>query len=138
VQREREPQRLLQIEAMREQVTRYVAAKGKRNNADLMRDKQALPNLMAEYMKNLETDEKDGLSSDIVETWKESALDIARDALEYLNHFGEDPASRPDDALGPLREAIGKVAALTEAVAKVVQEPEEEGLPGSWGLRRKK
>jgi hypothetical protein len=48
--------------------------------------------------------------------------------LEYLNHFGEDPASRPDDVLGPLRKAIGKVAALTEAVTKGVQEPDEEGL----------
>jgi hypothetical protein len=128
VQREREPQRLLQVEAIREQVTKYVAAKGKGNNADLMRVKQALPNLMADYMKNLETDEKDGLSSDMVETWKEAALDIARDALEYLNHFGKDPASRPDDVLGPLRKAIGKVAALTEAVTKGVQEPDEEGL----------
>jgi hypothetical protein len=35
VQREREPQRLLQVEAIREQVTKYVAAKGKGNNADL-------------------------------------------------------------------------------------------------------
>jgi hypothetical protein len=61
VQREREPQRLMQIEAMREQVSKYVAAKGKGNNADLMKAKQALPNLLPEYMKDLETDEKDGL-----------------------------------------------------------------------------
>jgi hypothetical protein len=127
--REREPQRLLQIEAITEQVTRYAGAKGKGNNADLMRVKQTLPNLMADYMKSLEADEKDGLSSDIVKTWEEAALDIARDALEYLNHFSEgDPASRPDDTLGPLRKAIGKVAALTEAVAKEVQEPDEERL----------
>jgi hypothetical protein len=128
VQREREPQRLLQIEAIREQVTKYVAAKGKGINADLMRVKQGLPNLVAKYMKDLETDEKDGLSSDIIETWKEAALDIARDALEYFNHFGRDPASRPDDAVGPLRKAIGKVTALAEAVTKGVQEPDEEGL----------
>ncbi len=109
VQRERELQRLLQIEAITEQLTRYVGAKGKGNNADLMRVKQTLPNLMADYMKNLEADEKDGLSSDIVETWKEAALDIARDALEYLSNFSEgDPASRPDDALGPLRKAVGR------------------------------
>jgi hypothetical protein len=127
--REREPQRLLQIEAITEQVTRYVGAKGKGNNADLMRVKQTVPNLMADYMKNLEADEKDGLSSNIVKTWKEAALDIARDALEYLSNFSEgDPASRPDDALGPLRKAVGKVAALTEAVAKGVQDPVEEGL----------
>jgi hypothetical protein len=73
VQREREPQRLLQIEAITEQVTRYAGAKGKGNNADLMRVKQTLPNLMADYMKSLEADEKDGLSSDIAETWKKAA-----------------------------------------------------------------
>ncbi len=117
VQREREPQRLLQVEAIREQVTRYLGAKRKGVNADLMRVKQTLPKLMADYMKDLEADEKDGLSTDIVETWKDVALNAARDALEYLNHFGEgDPASRPDDTFGPLRKAIGKVAALKEAV----------------------
>jgi hypothetical protein len=126
VQREREPRRLLQIEAMREQVSKYATAKEKGNNADLMRVKQALANLLTGYMKDLETDEKDGLSSDVVETWKEAALDITKDALEYLSHFGVDPASRPDDALGPLRKAIGKVAHW--AVTKGVQEPDEEGL----------
>jgi hypothetical protein len=80
-------------------------------------------------MKDLEADEKDGLSPDVVEMWKGAALDIIKDALEDLNHFGEgDPASRPDDALGPLRKAIGGVAALTGAVAKEVQEPDEERL----------
>ncbi len=44
----------MQIEAMREQVSKYVAAKGKGNNADLMKAKQALPNLLTEYMKNLQ------------------------------------------------------------------------------------
>jgi hypothetical protein len=127
VQREREPQRLMQIEAMREQVSKYVAAKGKGNNADLMKAKQTLPNLLTEYMKDLETNEKDGLSSDIVKTWKEAVLDITKDALEYLSYFGVNPATGPDDALGPLRKAIGKVAALSEAVTKGVQEPDEEG-----------
>ncbi len=68
VQREREPHRLMQIEGMREQVSKYLAAKGKGNITDLMKAKQALPNLLTEYMKDLETDKKDGLSSDIVET----------------------------------------------------------------------
>ncbi len=102
VQREREPQRLLQVEAMREQVTRYVDAKGKGDNAGLMKVKQTLYNLTENYMKDVEADEKDGLSPDVVETWKGEALEVVRDALEFLNHFGEgDPASRPDDGLGP-------------------------------------
>jgi hypothetical protein len=82
VERERELQRLLQIEARRDQVSKYATAKGKGNNADLIRVKQALPNLLTGYLKDLETDEKDGLSSDVVETWKQAALDITKDALE--------------------------------------------------------
>jgi hypothetical protein len=80
-------------------------------------------------MKDLEADKKDRLSPDVVEMWKEGALDVVRDALEYLKHFGEgNPALRPDDALGPLRKAVGGVAMLTEAVAKEVLEPDEERL----------
>ncbi len=39
VEREREPERLLQVEAMREQVTRFADAKGKGDNAGLMKVK---------------------------------------------------------------------------------------------------
>jgi hypothetical protein len=93
-----------------------------------MRVKQALPALLSKYLKDLETDEKDGLSSDVVETWKQAALDLTGDVLKYVGQLGVDPASKPDDALGPLRKAIGKIASLAEAVTKGVQEPDEEEL----------
>jgi hypothetical protein len=65
----------------------------------------------------------------MAEMWKGEALAVVKDALEFLNHFGEDDlAFRPDDSLGPLRKAVGGVASLTEAVAKEVQEPDEERL----------
>ncbi len=128
MEREREPQRLLQIEAMREQVSKCATVKEKGNNADLMRVKQALPDLLSKYLKDLETDEKDGLSSDVVETWKQAALDLTKDVLKYVSQFGVNTASGPDDALGPLRKAIGKKASLAEAVTKGVQEPDEEEL----------
>jgi hypothetical protein len=129
VEREREPERLLQVEAMREQVTRFADAKGKGYNAGLMKVKKALHNLTETFMKDVEADEKDGLSPDVVETWKGEALAVMKDALEFLNHFGEgDPASRPDDSLGPLRKAVGGVTSLTVAIAKEVQEPDEERL----------
>jgi hypothetical protein len=128
VEREREPQRLLQIEAMREQLSKCATAKEKGNNADLMRVKQAQPALLSKYLKDLETDEKDGLSSDVVETWKQAALDLTGDVLKYVGQLGVNPASGLDDALGPLRKAIGKIASLAEAVTKGVQEPDEEKL----------
>jgi hypothetical protein len=125
---EREPQRLLQIEAMRERVSKCATAKEKGNNTNLMRVKQALPTLLSKYLKDLETDEKDRLSPDVAKTWKQAALDLTGDVLRYVGQLGVNPASGPDDALGPLRRAIGKIASLTEAVTKGVQEPDEEEL----------
>ncbi len=128
VEREREPERLMQIEAMREQVSKCATAKEKGNNADLMRVKQALLPRLSKYLKDLETDEKDGLSSDVLETGKQAALDLTGDVLKYVGQLGVNPASGPDDALGPLRKAIRKVASLTEAITRGVQEPDEEEL----------
>jgi hypothetical protein len=45
-----------------------------------------------------------------------------------VSKLGMNPASGPDNALGPLRKAIGKIASLAEAVTKGVQEPDEEEL----------
>ncbi len=89
VEREREPQRLLQIEAMREQVSKCATAKERGNNAGLMRVKQALPALLSKYLKDLEMDEKDGLSSDVVETWKQAALDFTGDVLKGKGRSSE-------------------------------------------------
>jgi hypothetical protein len=128
VERKREPQRLLQIKAMWEQVIKCAPAKEKGYKADLMRVKQALPALLSKYLKDLETDEKDGLSSDVVETWKQATLDLTGDVLKYVGQLGVNPASGLDDTLGPLRKAIGKIASLAEAVTKGVQEPDEVEL----------
>ncbi len=52
VVREREMERLAQVEAMREQVTRFTGAKAKGDNAGLMRVKLALGDIMEKFMKN--------------------------------------------------------------------------------------
>jgi hypothetical protein len=93
---------------MREQVSKCAAAKEKGNNADLMRVKQALPPLLSKYLKDLETDGKDGLSSDVVETWKQAALDLTKNVLEYVGQLGANPASGSDDALGPSGRPSGR------------------------------
>jgi hypothetical protein len=110
VEREREPGRPMQIESMREQVSKCATVREKGIMADLMRVKEALPSRLSKYLKDLETDEKDGLSSDVVETWKQAALDLTGDVLKYVGKLGVNPASGSDDALGPLRRAIGKIA----------------------------
>jgi hypothetical protein len=111
-------------------VSKYATAKEKGNRADQMRVKEALPALLSKYLKDLETDKEDGLSPDVVETWKQAALDLTGDTLKCAGQLEVNPASGPDNVLGPLRKAIGRVASLTEAETRGVQEPNEEELHG--------
>jgi hypothetical protein len=99
-----------------EQVSRCAVAKEKGNMADLMKVKQALPPLLLKYLEDLEADEKEGLSPDVVEKWKQAAQDLTEDVMKYVGQLGTNPASAPEGVLGPLRRAIGKIAALSEAV----------------------
>jgi hypothetical protein len=48
--------------------------------------------------------------------------------MEYLIGMGRDVGTEGEDALGPLRRGLGKVASLCEAVNLGVSEPEEGGL----------
>jgi hypothetical protein len=129
VVRERETERLTQVEAMREQVTRFTGATAKGDNAGLMRVKLALGDIMEKFMKDVDKDEEDGLAPDMVETWKGQAYAVVKEAAEFFEHFGEGgPASKPEDSLGPLRRAIGVATHLAEVVTKEVQDPSEERL----------
>jgi hypothetical protein len=129
IEKEKEPERLLQLEGLQAQVSKYTVAKDKGNMADLMRVKQALPPLLQKYLEDLEADGREGLSSDTIEKWRQSALYLTEEAMKYVSKLGTTPGSAPEDALGPLRWAIGKVATLGEAVTKGIQEPDEEELP---------
>jgi hypothetical protein len=129
VVRERETERLMQVEAMREQVTRFNGARANGDNAGLMRVKLALNDVLEKFMKDVDKDEEDRLAPDVVETWKGQAYAAMKEAVEFFKHFSEgDPASKPEDSLGPLRKAIGAATRLAEAVTKEVQDPSEERL----------
>jgi hypothetical protein len=128
VEKEKEPERLMQMEGMREQVSKCAVAKDKGNMADLMKVKKALPPLLWKYLEDLEADKKEGLSPDVVEKWRQAALDLTEDVMKYVEQLGVNPASAPEDILGPLKRAIGKIATLSEAVTMGVREPDEEGL----------
>jgi hypothetical protein len=80
-------------------------------------------------MKDVDKDEEDGLAPDVVETWKNQAFEVVKEAVHFLEHFNEGgPVSMPEDSLGPLRKAVGAATHLTEAVTKEVQDPSEERL----------
>ncbi len=118
----------MQMEGMREQVSRCAVAKDKGNMADLMKVKEALPPLLLKYLEDLEADEKEGLSPDVIKKRRQAALDLAEDVMKYVGQLGVNPASGPEGVLRPLRRAIGKIATLSEAVTMGVQEPDEEEL----------
>jgi hypothetical protein len=83
VVRERETERLTQVEAMREQVTRFNGARAKGDNAGLMRVKLALDGIMEKFMKDVGKDEEDGLAPYVVETWKSQANAVVKEAAQF-------------------------------------------------------
>ncbi len=133
--REREPERLVQVEAMREQVTRYSGARASGDNAALAKIKPALKVLVDKYMVDVDKDEEDGLAPDVVQTWKDQAYQTVNEALLFFDRFIEDgsappapSAPKPADSLAPLKMAIGIATYTTEAVAKEIQDPDEVRL----------
>jgi hypothetical protein len=123
------PKGLAQVEAMREQVTRFNGAKAEGDNAGLMRVKLALDDILEKCMKDVDKDKEDGLAPDVVETWKNHAYEVVKEAVQFLLHLEEGGlASQPDDRLGPLRGAIEAATHLAESVTKEVQDPSEERL----------
>jgi hypothetical protein len=96
--------------------------------ASLMRIKAALLAQLKKYLEDMEADKEGGVSSDVTGKWKKAALDLTKNAMEYLNGIGRDVGTEGMDALGPLRRVLGRVASLGEAVTLGVSEPEEGGL----------
>jgi hypothetical protein len=127
--RERETERLAQVEAMREQVTRHNGARASRDNAALARIKPTLYDLLDKYIADVDKDEEDGLAPDVVKTWKDQGYLVVNEALAFFGNFNEDdPAPKPGDSLAPLRKAIETATHLAKTVAKEIQDPGEERL----------
>ncbi len=85
--------------------------------ASLMRVKEALTTQLKKYLDDIEADEEGRVSYDITGKWKKAASDLTKDTLEQLSGIGRDVGSRGEDALGPLRRVLGKIAGLSEAVS---------------------
>jgi hypothetical protein len=127
--RERETERLAQVEAMREQVTRVSGAQANGDNASLMRAKPVLHGMLEKYMKDVDKDEEDGLAPDVVKTWKDQVYEVMKETVEFFDPFGwENPASQPEDSLASLKKTIEAATHLVETVAKEIQDPSEERL----------
>jgi hypothetical protein len=128
LEKDRERERSTQLKAMEVEVSKFKVASEQGDMASLMRVKMALTAQLKKYLDNIEADKEDGVSSDVTGKWKKAALDLTKVAIEQLNGIGRDVGAEGEDALGPLRRVLGKVASLSKAVTHRVSEPEEGGL----------
>ncbi len=136
--KEREPERLVQVEAIREHVTRLTCAQTSGDNAALTSAKQALVVLVEKFMVDVNRDKEDGLDPNTARTWKDQVYQIVDEAELFRDSSSGDGAAplapaeptalKPPDCLAPLRLAIRIPTHTTEAVAKEIQDPSEAVL----------
>jgi hypothetical protein len=74
------------------------------------------------------------MTSDLFGKWRKAAADLTDDILQQVSGYGNDVASKKEDALGPRKRAMGRVAGLNEAINMAKAAPEKGGL---WDLGRK-
>ncbi len=136
--KERELERLAQVEAIREHATRFSGARASGDNATLMGIKPALLGLVERFMRDVNRDKEDGLDPDTARTWKDQVHQIVNEVELFSDGFDGDGTALPApaeptapklvDSLAHLRLVIGIATYTMEAVAKEVQGPDEAEL----------
>jgi hypothetical protein len=101
LEKEREAERLAQLKAMEVEVGKLKEAGKWGDMASLMGVCEALAAQLKKYLKGIETDEEDGVSSELTGKWKKAAADLTDDILEELKGFGRDVAPRRRMLWGP-------------------------------------
>ncbi len=133
--KEREPERLVQVEAKREHATRLIGAQASGDNAALESFKQAMLGLVEKFMEDVNRDKEDGLDPDTARAWKDWVYEIVdKTKLVQDGSSGDSAAplapAEPADCLAPLRSAIRLATHTMEAVAREIQDPDETTLRG--------
>jgi hypothetical protein len=134
---EREPERLKQIETIREQATML---HGSRLNRDKLTEEsvaKVMREAVIEYMAAVDQDKADGLDPDTARLWKERAQEIVTLANLDMPAAGtreDEPALAPQggaaDCLAPLKDAIDQAQYTADAANRELNEPEETVLRG--------
>jgi hypothetical protein len=137
VTRQKEPERLRQIEAIREQATMLLDS---RLNGDKPSEEsvvKTMRNLVNEYMAAVDQDKADGLDPDTARLWKEQVQGIVAHAnldqpVADAGLSGPDPIPKLEvtDCLAPLKCAIDQARYTAFAVARELTDPEETVLCG--------
>ncbi len=134
---EKEPERLKQLEAIREQATML---HGSRLNGDKVTEESVvrlMRNSVIEFMTAVDQDKQDGLDPDTARLWKEQVQGIVTIAdigtiAEGASGVESQPAPRAGaaDCLTPLRDAMDQARYTMEAVVRELTDPEETVLRG--------
>ncbi len=137
ITREKEPERLKQKEAIREQATML---HGSRLNKDKPTEEsvaKTMRDAVIEYMAAVDRDKGDGLDPDTARLWKEQVQEIVTLAnldmpVAGTREGGPEPVSRDEaaDCLAPLKDAIDQARYTADAVTRELTDPEETVLRG--------
>jgi hypothetical protein len=144
--KEREPERLVQVEAIREHATRLIGARASGDNAALASVKQALLGLVEKFMANVNRDKEDGLDPDKARTWKDQVHDIVNEAKLFPDGFGGDGTAPPApaesaDCLAPSGRPLGSRPTpwrLWRGRFRTLTRLRYGDLPSTWGTRRRR
>jgi hypothetical protein len=137
ITREKEPERLKQIEAIREQATMLHGCRLNKDRSTEESIAKTMRNAVIEYMTAVDQDKEDGLDPDTARLWKEQAQEIVTLANLDMPVAGTredepEPAPREEaaDCLAPLKNAIDQARYIADAVSKELADPEETVLRG--------
>jgi hypothetical protein len=130
--KQREPERLMQVEAIREHATRVAGAQASGDKAALESATQAMMGLVDQFMAAVDMDMVDGLDPDTTRAWREQVYEIAGAGRPGQPSGGGagvgagPPAlAEAPDHLAPLKSAIRLANHTMEAVAREIQDPDE-------------
>ncbi len=98
----REGERTAQLKAMEAEISKIKEAGWQGDMAGLMRGCSNLVTQQKEYLKGIEADEDNGVTSDATGKWKKAAVDLTDGILEELKGMDRDVGTEGEDALGPL------------------------------------
>jgi hypothetical protein len=137
ITREKEPERLKQIEAIREQATMLHGCRLNKDKPTEESVAKTIRNAVIEYMTAVDQDKEDGLDPDTARLWKEQAQEIVNlanlDMPVAGTRGGEpEPVSQEEatDCLAPLKDAIDQARYTADAATRELTDPEETVLRG--------
>jgi hypothetical protein len=146
--REREPERLKQIEVIREQATMLHGSRLNRDKPTEESVAKMMRKTVTEYMATVDRDKEEGLDPDTARLWKEHAQEIVTlanlDMSEAVTREGG-PAPAPQgevaDCLAPLKDVIDQARYTVDAANRELNEPERlfcAVSESSWGAQGRK